>query len=253
MIVSYVSDVLARSRIVDYRSRLYICRYALNNPRDAEGPTAQALCVGSVWAPRRFAIVTSRAGEILRHARLFIVNLCAQRKQTCARAPVANASEPPAGTEHFPLRGNSYDKYYRTRTRARGWPAARPAGSSTMGVTPRGGPDQPSSGAGVSEGVSPRRHAERPQRAHSTARTPRGSFGPQVGRANGLDSRHVPETTCGAVHDPDGDVGGAHSQKGILPCTCRRLTGGAYSFDPPLTEPHVKRMSPREADFEIRE
>ena len=61
MIVSYVSDVLARSRIVDYRSRLYICRYALNNPRDAEGPTAQALCVGSVWAPRRFAIVTSRA------------------------------------------------------------------------------------------------------------------------------------------------------------------------------------------------
>ena len=237
MIVSYVSDVLARSRIVDYRSRLYICRYALNNPRDAEGPTAQALCVGSVWAPRRFAIVTSRAGEFLDTH----VCLCAQRgniKQTCARAPVANASEPPAGTEHFPLRGNSYDKYYRTRTRARGWPAARPAGSSTMGVTPRGGPDQPSSGAGVSEGVSPRRHAERPQRAHSTARTPRGSFGPQVGRANGLDSRHVPETTCGAVHDPDGDVGGAHSQKGILPCTCRRRLLGARTSSHAIARNH---------------
>ena len=84
-----------------------------------------------------------------------------------------------------------------------------------MEVTPSGGPEQSAVAPAAHRGLSLR---------CSTARGPGGSFSTRAGRAHGLDSRHAHETTRGAVHDPDGDVGGAHTRKGIPPCTA----GAAY-------------------------
>ena len=117
------------------------------------------------------------------------------------RAPVANASEPPAGTAHLPLRGNAHKI---TTAHAH----AREAGLPPVPRAPRQWESR-HAGARSTQQWSRSQRGREPSEAcvpsalngqPPTARTPRGSFGPQVGRANGLDSRHVPETTCGAVH-----------------------------------------------------
>ena len=125
-----------------------------------------------------------------------------------------------------------------THTRAR--LACRPSrGLLDNGSHATRGPDQPSSGAGVSEGVSPRRHVCRapstgnlPLHAPPGARSAHRSVAQTAWTVGTCPRRPVAQFT-----DPDGDVGGAHSQKGILPCTAGALLGAR-------TSSHARAQSP---------